>query len=104
MSNNNTPATPESPPVDENQLIAERRDKLKAMRERQAQGHGVAFPNDFKPAHHANTLHELHGDKTAEVLTAEGHFAKVAGRMMLKRVMGKASFATLQDSTGRMQS
>jgi lysyl-tRNA synthetase, class II len=103
MSNNNTPATPEAAPVDENQLIAERREKLKAMRERQAAGQGVAFPNDFKPAHHAATLHELHGDKTSEVLTEEGQFAKVAGRMMLKRVMGKASFATLQDSTGRIQ-
>ena len=47
MSNNNSPATPESAPVDENQLIAERREKLKVMRERQAQGLGVAFPNDF---------------------------------------------------------
>jgi lysyl-tRNA synthetase class 2 len=103
MSNNNTPATPEAAPVDENQLIAERREKLKVMRERQAAGQGVAFPNDFKPAHHAATLHELHGDKTAEVLTEEGQLAKVAGRMMLKRVMGKASFATLQDSTGRIQ-
>ena len=103
MSNTNTPATPEAAPVDENQLIAERREKLKAIRARQAQGQGVAFPNDFKPAHHAATLHELHGDKTAEVLTEEGQLAKVAGRMMLKRVMGKASFATLQDSTGRIQ-
>ncbi|PIT78681.1 lysine--tRNA ligase [Limnohabitans sp. B9-3] len=103
MSNNNTPATPEAAPVDENQLMAERREKLKVMRERQATGQGVAFPNDFKPAHHAATLHELHGDKTAEVLTEEGQIAKVAGRMMLKRVMGKASFATLQDSTGRIQ-
>jgi lysyl-tRNA synthetase class 2 len=103
MSNNNTPATPEAAPVDENQLMAERREKLKVMRERQAAGQGVAFPNDFKPAHHAATLHELHGDKTAEVLTEEGQFTKVAGRMMLKRVMGKASFATLQDSTGRIQ-
>jgi lysyl-tRNA synthetase class 2 len=83
--------------------MAERREKLKVMRERQAAGQGVAFPNDFKPAHHAATLHELHGDKTLEVLTEEGQFAKVAGRMMLKRVMGKASFATLQDSTGRIQ-
>ena len=73
------------------------------MRERQAQGLGVAFPNDFKPAHHANNLHALHGDKSPEVLVEEGQFAKVAGRMMLKRVMGKASFATLQDSTGRIQ-
>ena len=103
MSNNNTPATPESAPVDENQLIAERREKLKVMRERQAQGLGVAFPNDFKPAHHASNLHALHGDKTPEALVEEAQFAKVAGRMMLKRVMGKASFATLQDSTGRIQ-
>ena len=103
MSHNTPPTASEAAPVDENQLIAERREKLKAIRERQAQGHGVAFPNDFKPAHHAATLHELHGDKTSEVLTEEGQFAKVAGRMMLKRVMGKASFATLQDSTGRIQ-
>jgi lysyl-tRNA synthetase, class II len=73
------------------------------MRERQAQGLGVAFPNDFKPAHHASNLHALHGDKSTEALKDEGQFAKVAGRMMLKRLMGKASFATLQDSTGRIQ-
>jgi lysyl-tRNA synthetase class 2 len=90
-------------PQDENQLIAERRDKLKVLRERQAAGGAVAFPNDFKPAHHAATLHDSHGDKTPEVLTQEGQLARVAGRMMLKRVMGKASFATVQDSTGRIQ-
>ena len=103
MSNNNSPATPESAPVDENQLIAERREKLKVMRDRQVQGLGVAFPNDFKPAHHAFNLHALHGEKSPEALVEEGQFAKVAGRMMLKRLMGKASFATLQDSTGRIQ-
>ncbi|MBU3654419.1 MAG: lysine--tRNA ligase, partial [Limnohabitans sp.] len=92
-----------APAVDENQLIAERREKLKALRQRQAEGQGVAFPNDFKPAHHAATLHETHGDKTPDHLVAEGQIARVAGRMMLKRVMGKASFATLQDSTGRIQ-
>ena len=90
-------------PIDENQLIAERREKLKTLRQRQADGQGVAFPNDFKPAHHAATLHETHGDKTPDHLVAEGQIARVAGRMMLKRVMGKASFATLQDSTGRIQ-
>ena len=68
MSHNHTPAVPETAPVDENQLIAERRDKLKVLRERQTQGLGVAFPNDYKPAHHAHALHELHGDKTPEVL------------------------------------
>jgi lysyl-tRNA synthetase class 2 len=97
----NTPA-----PQDENQLIAERREKLKALREAQAQGKGVAFPNNFKPEDHATALLAAHGEKTAEELTAEGTppvTAKIAGRMMLKRVMGKASFATLQDSTGRFQ-
>jgi lysyl-tRNA synthetase, class II len=99
MSENTT--SPE--PQDENQLIAERRDKLSAMRARQAQGGPVAFPNDFKPAHHAEALHTAHGAKTAEVLAEEKHTVRIAGRMVLKRVMGKASFATLQDSTGRMQ-
>ena len=99
MSENTT--SPE--PQDENQLIAERRDKLSAMRARQAQGGPVAFPNDFKPAHHADALHTAHGAKTAETLVEEQHTVRIAGRMVLKRVMGKASFATLQDSTGRMQ-
>ena len=95
--------TPSPAPQDDNQLIAERRDKLKNMRQRQALGGPVAFPNDFKPAHHAEPLHTAHGAKTAEVLVEEKHAVRIAGRMVLKRVMGKASFATLQDSTGRMQ-
>jgi lysyl-tRNA synthetase class 2 len=90
-------------PVDENQLIAERREKLKALREAQRRGKGVAFPNDFKPSDHAADLHSAHGDKTADRLVQEGVVARVAGRMMLKRVMGKASFATLQDQSGRIQ-
>ncbi|ROZ72786.1 lysine--tRNA ligase [Ramlibacter sp. WS9] len=102
MSDNNTPA-PAAPAVDENQLIAERREKLKALREAQKQGKGVAFPNDFKPGHHAADLQQHHGDKTPELLAEQGTTASVAGRMMLKRVMGKASFATIQDSTGRFQ-
>ena len=73
-------------PIDENQLIAERREKLKALRQRQADGQGIAFPNDFKPAHHAATLHETHGDKTPDHLVAEGQIARVAGRMMLKQI------------------
>ena len=93
-------------PQDENQLIAERREKLKALREAQAAGQGVAFPNDFKPENHAANLHQAHGDTAPEALNGEGASrvqVKIAGRMMLKRVMGKASFATLQDSTGRFQ-
>ncbi len=99
-------ATPEAAPQDENQLIAERREKLKALRQAQAEGKGVAFPNDFKPEHHANALHGQYGETAAEALAGEGVTpvaVKVAGRMMLKRVMGKASFATLQDATGRIQ-
>jgi lysyl-tRNA synthetase, class II len=102
MSDKNPPAPP-PPPADENQLIAERREKLKALREAQQQGKGTAFPNDFKPAHHASDLLAHHGDKTPELLVKEDMSASIAGRMMLKRVMGKASFATLQDSTGRFQ-
>ena len=95
------PTTPQ--PQDENQLITERREKLKALRAVQREGGGVAFPNDFKPAHRAAPLQVAHGDKTAESLVEEAPLASIAGRMMLKRVMGKASFATLQDATGRFQ-
>ena len=90
-------------PQDENQLMLERREKLKALRQAQAEGKGPAFPNDFKPAHHAADLFAAHAGQTPEGLIEQGARAKVAGRMMLKRVMGKASFATLQDSTGRIQ-
>ena len=96
------PTTP-APIQDENQLMLERREKLKALRELQAQGQGVAFPNDFKPTDRADALFAAHAGQTPEGLLAQGSVAKVAGRMMLKRVMGKASFCTLQDSTGRIQ-
>ncbi len=88
-----------STPPDDNQLIAERRDKLKALRAAQ----GVAFPNDFKPADRAAALLAAHDGTGSETLEAQAVPVSVAGRMMLKRVMGKASFATVQDSTGRIQ-
>ncbi|MDB5731347.1 MAG: lysyl-tRNA synthetase [Variovorax sp.] len=97
------PSAATAPAVDENQLMAERRDKLKALRTAQAEGRGVAFPNDFKPQHRAAALLAAHGDTAAEALEAEPVAVSVAGRMMLKRVMGKASFATVQDATGRIQ-
>jgi len=86
------------PPQDENQLIAERRDKLKKLRE-----DGIAFPNDFDRTHMADDLHAAHGGKDKETLESEKIEVAVAGRMMLKRVMGKASFATIQDMSGRIQ-
>ncbi|PYE79217.1 lysyl-tRNA synthetase class II [Xylophilus ampelinus] len=101
MSDTTRPAT--APAADENQLIAERREKLKGLRAAQAAGGGVAFPNDFKPADRAAALQAAHGATDAEALEAQPVAASVAGRMMLKRVMGKASFATVQDSTGRIQ-
>ena len=87
---------------DENHVIAERRAKLKALRE--ACVDGIAFPNDFRPEHVAGDLHTSYGAKSKDELeTATPVDVVVAGRIMLKRVMGKASFATIQDATGRIQ-
>jgi lysyl-tRNA synthetase class 2 len=93
-SNAPTPAAP----VDENQIMAERRAKLAALR-----AHGQAFPNDFRRDALAGDLHALHDAKPNEELEPLGIAVTVAGRMMLKRVMGKACFATLQDTSGRIQ-
>ena len=97
------PPAPNPVPTDDNQLIAERREKLAAIRRQ-----GVAFPNDFKPAQRAAELLRQHGDQTNEALEPLAITVSLAGRMMLKRVMGKASFCTLQDgsmgpSGGRIQ-
>ncbi len=92
--NNNPP----EPPHDENQLIAERRAKLGRLREK-----GQAFPNDFRRKDLATDLQKAHGEKSKEALEGEKPTATVAGRMLLKRVMGKASFATLQDMSGQIQ-
>ncbi|MFC4158013.1 lysine--tRNA ligase [Chitinimonas lacunae] len=83
---------------DDNQLIAERRAKLAEIRKQ-----GVAFPNDFDRKHHAADLHAKYDAQDAEALEAAKVEVVLAGRMMLKRVMGKASFATLQDGSGRIQ-
>ncbi|MBA2690662.1 MAG: lysine--tRNA ligase, partial [Burkholderiales bacterium] len=87
-----------SPAIDVDKLIAERREKLKALREQ-----GNAFPNDFARAHTAAELHEAYAGKSKEELAAAPVTVSIAGRMLLKRVMGKASFATLQDLSGQMQ-
>ena len=89
--------TPPAPP-DDNALLAERREKLAAIR-----AGGVAFPNDFKPKHRAAELARKHGHLDNEALEPQAVAVSIAGRLMLKRVMGKASFATVQDATGRIQ-
>jgi lysyl-tRNA synthetase, class II len=86
------------PAEDENRIIAERRAKLAALR-----ACGQAYPNDFRRDALAGELHAAHDAATNEALEAKPLSVSVAGRMVLKRVMGKASFATLQDMTGRIQ-
>ncbi len=95
--------TDEIPAIDENHVILERREKLKAIRETAKANQGAAFPNDFKPQHKAAELHAQYGAFDKEALEPQAVKATVAGRMMLKRVMGKASFATIQDASGRIQ-
>jgi lysyl-tRNA synthetase class 2 len=83
---------------DENHLIGERRAKLAKLRER-----GIAFPNDFRRNALAADLLTAYGGKSTEALDAAQVRVSVAGRMRAKRVMGKASFAKLEDSSGAIQ-
>ena len=86
------------PAQDENQIIAERRAKLAELRRA-----GLAYPNDFRRDSLAADLHAKHGAEGNDTLEPKALRVAVAGRMMLKRVMGKACFATLQDTSGRIQ-
>ncbi len=83
---------------EEHTLIAQRREKLARLREQ-----GNAFPNDFRRDALAGELQSRYANSSAEALEAEGRRVKVAGRMMAKRVMGKASFAQIMDTSGRIQ-
>lgn len=89
---------PTNPQQDENQIITERRSKLTTLR----QG-GVAFPNDFERKNLAGDIHAAYGAMSHDELETAHVNVAVAGRMVLKRVMGKASFATVQDMSGRIQ-
>jgi lysyl-tRNA synthetase class 2 len=83
---------------DENELIAERRRKLTALRDA-----GNPYPNDFRRNALADELHQSYGKHEDEHLREEDIHVAVVGRMMVKRVMGKASFIKLQDRTGQIQ-
>ncbi len=89
---------PNSQPLDENRLIAERREKLRAMREK-----GVAFPNDFAPDAFLGDLQKEFDGHDAAFVESANRRVKVAGRVMLKRGQGKVSFIQLQDVSGRIQ-
>lgn len=93
-----TQENPSETVLDENHLIAERRTKLAALRQA-----GNAFPNDYRRDSLAEDLHQNYDAYSKEELTERSITVKVAGRMRLKRVMGKASFATLQDMSGQIQ-
>ena len=83
---------------DEHRLIAERRAKLQAIREE-----GIPFPNDFRRNVMAGELQAEYGEKDKETLEANPVRVSIAGRIMSKRVMGKLSFAHIQDMSGRIQ-
>ena len=90
-----------TPVVDENRLIAERRAKLHELRT-----HGNAYPNDFHPDAFAGQLQVDYADKeqwSAEAIDGRARRVRVAGRMLAKRIMGKAAFTQIQDQSGRIQ-
>ena len=85
-------------PLDENKLIAQRREKLARLREQ-----GIAFPNDFRRNVVAGELHAEYDERTADEVESLAVRVRVAGRIMSRRVMGKASFVHVQDMSGRIQ-
>jgi len=90
--------TPENIEQDENKLIEQRKEKLKNLREQ-----GKAYLNHFRREDLTVDLHLEHEKKTKEELEQENISVMVAGRVMLHRLMGKASFMTIQDMAGRIQ-
>jgi lysyl-tRNA synthetase class 2 len=83
---------------DENKLVAERRDKLSALR-----AGGFAFPNNYRRTALAGQLHHVYDDYSNETLQDDPIDVQIGGRLMTKRVMGKVSFATVQDRSGQIQ-
>lgn len=93
-----TPNSTATEALDENKLIAQRREKLTRLRE-----NGHAFPNDFRRNALAAELFAHYADCDAAELEARAVRVKLAGRLMTRRVMGKASFAHIQDMSARLQ-
>ncbi|MCC2625234.1 MAG: lysS [Burkholderiales bacterium] len=85
-------------PVDENHIISERREKLNNIRK-----FANAYPNNFKPQNTADFIHATYAHLNHDELQEQAINVSAAGRMMLKRIMGKASFATLQDGQAKIQ-
>lgn len=83
---------------DEHYLISQRRDKLSLLRSQ-----GNAYPNHFRRDALAQELHNQYHNASQERLESSRIPVQIAGRIMAKRIMGKASFAVLQDMSGRIQ-
>ena len=83
---------------DENHLIEERKKKLKEFKK-----NGINYPNSFRRSNLSMPLIEDYSEFSKEELSEKNISVSVAGRIMLRRVMGKASFSTIQDMTGRIQ-
>jgi len=90
-------------PVDENKLIAERRGKLAQLREAAQQAGAPAFPNDFRRNALAAQLHDAFGEHEGAWFDANPTHVSVGGRILFKRLMGKASFVKIADRTGQIQ-
>jgi lysyl-tRNA synthetase class 2 len=84
--------------LDENQQIQVRKEKLAALRKQ-----GVAYPNDFERQHLATDLANQYGSLSNEELEAKHLNVAIAGRIMTRRIMGKASFVTVQDMSAKIQ-
>jgi len=84
--------------INTNDQTAERRVKLLELRQKQN-----PYVNGFKFNAWAGDLHATYGDKSQEELAANPVEVKIAGRIMTRRLMGKASFVNLQDMTGKIQ-
>lgn len=84
--------------LDESEVYKVRVQKLADLRDT-----GFKFPNHFRRADYASDLHDKHAETEKTALAEQAVFAKVSGRIVLRRVMGKASFFHIQDATGRIQ-
>lgn len=98
MNNKNPKNTAADTALDENRLIAERREKLHKLK-----AETIAYPNDFRPNTHAAVLQTRFAEDDTETLAQVDETFAVAGRMLAKRVMGKIAFLKIQDGTGSIQ-
>ena len=84
--------------AEQNEQIVQRKIKLKGLRDE-----GVAYRNDFNRQDFAGDLHQQYDELDKDTLNDHPVKVAVAGRIMTRRIMGKASFTTVQDMTGRIQ-